>query len=141
MIHIPVSEIIEGKAEEIFAILRDYDNYENWWVIPVKRTGENPHSVELSPAPFTTVRWKEDSFILNKELRFEYVKGPFRGVGVWKIEPINDSKKVKLTYTINLKPVNFFVGLAAGTPFFKMKHTKDIRDIIRKIEAVCRHPG
>ena len=132
MIEIKVSGLIQSKIDAVDDLLKNYSSYNDWWLIPTETIDGKEKYFQFTPLPFVKIGLEEDFYHANRELRFRYVKGPFRGTGIWELEKIDG--ETQISYTIRLKPVNFLIGLMAKTPFFKWKHSQDIRNIIKEIE-------
>jgi len=132
MIEIKVSEIINVKIDKVDNLLINYASYNEWWLIPTETIKGKDKYFQFSPLPFVKIGLVEDLYQPNNELKFRYIKGPFRGTGIWKLEGIDN--KTQISYTINLKPVNIIFGLMAKTRIFRWKHNQDIKNIIKELE-------
>ncbi len=132
MIEIVVSDIINARINVVDSLLKNYATYHEWWLIPTETIEDKEKYFQFSPLPFVKIGLEEDSYHPNNELVFRYVKGPFRGIGIWELEESAD--KTRLSYTIKLQAVNFIIGLMAKTIFFRWKHSQDILNIMKAIE-------
>lgn len=133
MIEIIVSDIINVQPNKAYEILKDYGAYKNWWSIPTETFNNKMNYFQFNPIPFVSIGLEENFSELNKIIVFNYVKGPFRGQGKWELSNLENSK-TKISYTINLKPINLIFGIIANTKLFKWKHKQDITNIIEKIK-------
>jgi ribosome-associated toxin RatA of RatAB toxin-antitoxin module len=64
-------------------------------------------------------------------VRYEYVRGPFRGHGTWSFRPLGETTVV--SYAIRLRPTHLIFALVAATPMFRLKHSWDIRRILARL--------
>lgn len=133
MIEITVSNSINAKIEAVFELLIDYSGYKNWWLIPVETLEGKERYFQFSPIPFVKIGLQESLAQPYGKLTFNYIKGPFRGEGIWVLKQLaNDLLDIR--YTVKLQPVNKLIELAANTKFFEWKHSQDIQNIIQTIE-------
>ena len=100
MIEITVSEVIDTNLQVANNLLRDYPSFKRWWTIPIKKVDRKNKYFEFSPFPFIRIGLEEDSYHTNKEIKYKYIKGPFRGFGVWELEKI--ASKTRITYNLSL---------------------------------------
>ena len=133
MIEISVSDIVNAQINSVDNILKNYNGYEEWWIFPIDIFETNKFCIQFSPVPCIKIGLKEDYHHPKRKLQFEYVRGPFRGIGFWELEDLGNGK-TKLSYTIKLKPINNIIGLMAKTKIFNWKHSSDIKKLIRQIK-------
>ena len=133
MIEISVSDIVKAQVNSVDNILKNYSGYKEWWIFPIETFENNRFYFQFSPIPCIKIGLKEDSYHPKKKLQFEYVRGPFRGIGFWELEDVGNSQ-TKISYTIRLEPLNNIIGLMAKTKIFYWKHSSDIKKLIREIK-------
>lgn len=133
MINIKVTEIINAPKFRAFRAVCDFRSYGKWWVIPINVRNSDLGYLEFKPLIFITIGIKVLAKEIDTEVQFDYVKGPFRGHGIWKFKELENGK-TQVSYEIFLSPVNFVYRFASSTQFFTRKHIKDIRIIIKRIK-------
>lgn len=133
MINIKVTEVLDIPKHEVWEAIRDFRSYDKWWKIPVDISHSNPGYLEFRPLPFVTIGIEVIAGKTESEIRFHYVKGPFRGYGVWKFREL-EGRKTQVSYEIFLSPIHWVYQCIGNTRFFVKKHTKDIRVIIHRIK-------
>ena len=133
MIEISVSDIVEAQVNSVDNILKNYGGYKEWWIFPIEILETDGFYFQFSPIPCIRIGLRENYYHPKKKLQFEYVRGPFRGIGFWELEDLGN-RNTKISYTIKLEPINDFIGLMAKTKSFRWKHSSDIKKLIREIE-------
>ena len=133
MIEVVVTANIHYEANQVFAALQDFTNYNRWWHIPVKTLDNGEKCFLFNPLPLINIILKQNRFIVNREIEYEYVKGPFRGRGKWIIERLAN-KTTKITYVISLYAINKLIYKIANTKAFRRKHAGDIYQLIANLE-------
>lgn len=134
MIEITVSDVLSIPKGKAFSILRDYQNYYQWWPVTVRTVKGKEQYIEFSPIPGITVGWEESWVAEDSEIEVSYVKGPFRGTGSWCLEEV-DKKRIELSYDVRLKPINKLIDYLARTEMFRRRHQRDILNIMHALES------
>lgn len=134
MIELHVAGSVQAKVKDIYQVLRDYTEYRSWWPLPVRTIEGVASYFEFSPLPLITIGLKENYYLENKVVQFKYVKGPFMGIGRWEIKESGRKGHTLLSYHIKLKSKNRLIGYMAHTALFRRKLSRDINNIIQKLE-------
>ncbi|MEL7005584.1 MAG: hypothetical protein AAFN93_23065 [Bacteroidota bacterium] len=133
MVNIKVVEILDISKSSALDIISDFHKYDNWWVIPVKVINSEAGFFEFRPLPFIRIGIELTERKSDSEVQFDYVKGPFRGYGIWKFKEL-EKDKTEISYEIFLMPTNLIYKLVSSTRIFAKKHVKDIKTIIKRIK-------
>lgn len=132
LIEITVTHNLKCTPEQIFKVLWDWERFSDWWSVPVTLLQEE--ILVVKPLPFVSIFMIRSEADPPKRLIFNYIKGPFRGEGIWQIKEISDRAGYShVQYTIRLYPINLFVQLVASTWFFRAKHRYDIYRIFDQL--------
>ena len=144
-VEIDVSKRLDASLAEAQGILRRWREYPSWWPLRVDvvhdRTALAVRPVAFMPFVAITMVPRsgdgdDDDAGDDEALTFDYVRGPFRGEGVWRL---SESDSVTcVSYGIRLDPVNRLVAAAASTPFFRWKHCRDIERIIEHLDRAAK---
>ncbi len=134
MINILVKEELTVSISKGFEVVSNFQNYHTWWKIPVKTEEYSLDYFEFSPLPLTKIGIKVTVLKTDLTVRFDYVKGPFRGYGLWKFEKLANETN-QLSYEIFLDPINAFYKYASNSALFSERHQNDIREIIEQINT------
>jgi ribosome-associated toxin RatA of RatAB toxin-antitoxin module len=116
MIEIEVSGIVDAQVIHVYKMLDDCHNYTNWWKMPVKSRGIQSKSIEFPPILFTKVVCKKIESEPSR-IVFDYVRGPFRGHGIWTMEEIDPGKiraDTILTFEIVSTQDDHYMVLVSG---------------------------
>jgi len=132
MVEITVTKTIQSTPNEVFALLMDLNTYSNWWHLPVQAVCTE--MVRFKPIPLVSIVLQKDIYIENKAIQFSYIKGPFRGLGTWDLDPVGEDQ-TKVSYLIQLEATNFLYGGIARSAAFEARHRKDIFALIRGIQG------
>lgn len=131
-----VSGTVGCSAQRAGAVLHAVEEYPGWWPTPVSWSGDGPGHLIIRPLPIVHIRLDLVAHGAN-EVRFEYVRGPFRGTGTWSVSAAGHDR-CEVSYAVDLGPVNPAVAMVARTPLFRLKHEADIRRIIAALsERAC----
>jgi len=135
VVNIKVTEILDTSASHAFKILQDHRKYPKWWALPVTTKKTVLNYVEFKPLPILAIGIRVSSKDKDTTVHYEYLKGPFRGHGIWKFTSLEHGK-TKISYEIFLKPTHWVYQLVSNTSLFARKHTADIKTIMRNIQNV-----
>lgn len=131
-----VSGSVGCSAEQARAVLQKVEEYPAWWPVPVSWHAGGPGHLVIRPLPIVSIQL-DLAATTTGMVRFEYVKGPFRGTGTWSVSAA-DNDRCSVSYAVDLRPVNPLVAMVAMTPLFRLKHEADIRHIIAALsESAC----
>jgi ribosome-associated toxin RatA of RatAB toxin-antitoxin module len=107
--------------------------YNDWWADYSAVVDSINKTIKFRPFPFVYV-----TLILTRvssgKIEFSYIKGPLRGIGYWEIVASNDNC-TKISYFIELKTKWKLLAPILTTPLFKRKHTRDILNLISRLES------
>jgi ribosome-associated toxin RatA of RatAB toxin-antitoxin module len=119
--------IINANPEVVYSAIIDvYDGKTSWWLPYFSskiREGGSSGNVSgffditihgICPIKFTAKTLEAQN---NEMLRLDYVKGSFRGIGVWKFE--NVEGKTKLSFRWCMSPVGWLRIVALFYPIVK----------------------
>lgn len=138
MIEITVTRRLQCSVEDVYAELEDCSKYHEWWPIPVEPMGTDGRAVRVRPLPFVRIVLVQTSVETNEEVRYRYTDGPFRGVGTWTIQSVENGAPVsKVRYSVHLKPVNYLVEILSSTSLFRRKHETDVSRIMDQLGRRC----
>jgi len=113
--------IINAKPDVVYeALLAEYSGKTNWWMPLLEaklREGSAPD--QLDALLEITVHGKMPTkFILktietkkNELWRLQYMEGPLRGEGEWKLETINENRKI--SYHLRTRPSGLLLRILA----------------------------
>lgn len=135
MITITVTGEINVSGEIAYEILNNCEEYSQWWTVPVKYSSSS--EIRFNPIPFITIGLEKEKTDKRGIIRFKYKEGPLRGIGIWNIQSIAEGR-CKVSYTTVFIPVSMLVDAVCTSVAFKRKHTKDILEIIAKIEEYAK---
>jgi hypothetical protein len=131
-----VTATVGCSTERTRAVLYRVEEYPAWWPTPVTWSDDGPGHLVISPLPIVRIQL-DLAARSTSDVRFKYVKGPFRGTGTWVISAA-DGNQCEVSYAVDLRPVNPLVALVARTRRFRLKHEADIRHIIAALsERAC----
>jgi len=124
--------IINAKPDVVYeALLAEYAGKTNWWMPLLEaklREGNAPD--ELGALLEVSVHGKTPTKFIMKTIetkknelwRLQYMEGPLRGEGEWKLEAINDDTKV--SYHLHAHPSGLLVRIVANFINMPKSHSK-----------------
>jgi hypothetical protein len=129
---IKVEKVIDCGIENVKEILLDLKNCPKWWKSYNLHYDADQETVHFQPLFLIDITLHEmdkgDNFI-----QFNYVKGPFRGSGLWEFKE-TETGKTHISYTITISGCNCLIDFIKSTSIFKWKHEKDIHQLMKLIE-------
>lgn len=135
-VKIDVGGDVRGTPDDVEALLTDYENYDCWWPLPVEVSGSAVPRLRVTVLPFVELDLEPMMEVEGGTVGYRYVRGPFRGTGVWDLQPRRGQEPLTgVRYRIELRPVNGLVRWISRTRLFRRRHTADINGILRAMEA------
>jgi ribosome-associated toxin RatA of RatAB toxin-antitoxin module len=128
-----VSALVDCSVDRVLRVLHKVEEYPDWWPTPVLWTGDGHGYLTVKPLPIVSIQMVLVTRSAGK-VQFEYAKGPFRGTGMWTVEP-GGRVSCNVSYTVDLVPVNMLAKIVVSTPLFRRKHESDIRHIIAALST------
>jgi hypothetical protein len=131
---ITVSGILKGAPDKVLTLLAAFYWYDKWWkATRVKHIDRDAKEFSFYPLLLVRIVLRQIS-VSGNTVEYQYVKGPFRGTGCWRVEPIGNNL-FRLSYTVILQPAGRWSRIILGTAAFRKKHSRDIQKILRELEA------
>lgn len=100
--------VIAAPIDVVWAVLTDVEGYARWWPWPL-RVGEARRedalvgsTYEISPVAAPDFVCRVESAASPSHLRVRYVRGPFAGVGEWRLEPDEQAACTRVRYAVDL---------------------------------------
>lgn len=138
-IQISLSKVVEGDIRDVYAVLADRSRFADWWPVPVSVSTDGPAGVTIRPLPGVRLVLRLVDSEPYRFIRYEYVRGPFRGHGEWRFERAEGGDgKTRVTYAVELRPVNRLVAVLASSCAFRWKHGRDVTRILETLGDAVR---
>jgi len=139
IIHLINKKVISAEPSKVFDTLKEHKLFREWWPekfnVNTSELGENGEfDIMFNPAPTVQIAWKLSKTESNRMLTYSYVKGPFRGDGIWKINASESEGMTDLSYSIYLEAKSFLFNLAASTPMFRNRHLADVDSLMNSLD-------
>lgn len=137
MINIEVSRTMKADIGDVYQTLIQVDKYQEWWPIYIRVIHYDDKVIKIYPTMFTCVELRLKQFSHNEFIELEYISGPFRGLGQWRLYQHRPTNNIEVTYTVLLEPTNVLIRVIAKTKLFRNKHINDIVSILIALEQKC----
>lgn len=134
-----VSRSVPCNCNAVVRILHDVSQYPTWWPMRTRVIRLDRTTLLVTPVPLVTIGMEQVSTAAGG-VTFQYVRGPFRGIGTWHTDPLpNSVDGCLVTYDVALWPANRLAAAIAKLPGFLRKHQRDISAIMARLtKQACR---
>ena len=139
-IELTITARVSCSLQVAYDRLADWRHFDQWWPIPVTSQSHPMARIVIRSLPFVQIHWSPGPARPYSFVAYKYVRGPFRGLGEWRIRGPADGP-IEIDYYVRLHPTNCYVACLATTPVFRAKHRRDIRRILSRLAPQQRVPS
>ena len=134
MTRITVVKLVDKPKKKVMNFILEISNFEKWWNNFNARYDKHNQIITFSPIPFLKFQLKLFKATEN-EIQFDYLKTPFKGVGIWNFTEQNNCQTI-VSYSISIKGNNFIVNSFIKSKLFRWKHQRDILNLLKKLNHI-----